>query len=140
METTKHKDPVCGMQIEATDAAGQSDYEGRTVYFCSSGCKEQFDADPAMYNTQEVESGGKVMNESKKTGLIVGLIAVVVLFLLFGFGAMSGSFADGGMMGGGQMMGDGSFGRGGYGWMWIPTVLTLATGIFLGWLLFAKKA
>ncbi len=26
----KQKDPVCGMQIEVEDAAGQSDYEGRT--------------------------------------------------------------------------------------------------------------
>ena len=26
----KQTDPVCGMQIEKADAAGQADYEGRT--------------------------------------------------------------------------------------------------------------
>jgi YHS domain-containing protein len=45
----KQTDPVCGMQIEKTDAAGQSDYEGRTFYFCSSACKEQFDANPTRF-------------------------------------------------------------------------------------------
>ena len=49
MDTTTHKDPVCGMQIEEADAAGQSDFEGRTFYFCSSACKEQFDADPGRF-------------------------------------------------------------------------------------------
>ena len=47
----KQKDPVCGMQIEEGDAAGESQYEGRTYYFCSPGCKEQFDADPTRFIT-----------------------------------------------------------------------------------------
>lgn len=55
MDTTKHKDPVCGMQIEAADAAGQSEYEGQTIYFCSSGCKERFDANPTGFSKPEVE-------------------------------------------------------------------------------------
>lgn len=50
--TENRVDPVCGMQIEIRDAAGQSDYEGRTYYFCSSSCKEQFDANPAQFNTK----------------------------------------------------------------------------------------
>ncbi len=81
------------------------------------------------------------MNGSNKTGLTVAFVAVVVLFLIFGFGTMSGSFMGSGNTGGG-MMGGGSMwqgGFGGYGWMWIPTVITLGFGIFLGWLLFAKK-
>ena len=45
----KQTDPVCGMQIEKADAAGQADYEGRTYYFCSSACKEQFDANPTRF-------------------------------------------------------------------------------------------
>ena len=52
MNTTTHKDPVCGMQIEGADAAGQSDYERRTFYFCSSACKEQFDANPAQFTNE----------------------------------------------------------------------------------------
>ena len=49
-------DPVCGMQIEKADAAGQSEFEGRTYYFCSSGCKEQFDADPARFTSEQSEN------------------------------------------------------------------------------------
>lgn len=45
----KQTDPVCGMQIEEKDAAGQSDYKGQTFYFCSDRCKEQFDADPTRF-------------------------------------------------------------------------------------------
>jgi len=43
------KDPVCGMEIEAGEAAATSDYEGVTYYFCAVGCKQSFDADPARY-------------------------------------------------------------------------------------------
>lgn len=56
MDTTTHTDPVCGMPIEEADAAGQSEYEGQTIYFCSSACKEKFDANPAQFNTQEAKS------------------------------------------------------------------------------------
>ena len=56
MDTKPHKDPVCGMQIEEANAAGQSEYEGQTIYFCSSACKEKFDANPAQFNTQEAKS------------------------------------------------------------------------------------
>ena len=43
------KDPVCGMEIDEKAAAGKSEYEGKTYYFCSSGCKKTFDANPAKY-------------------------------------------------------------------------------------------
>ncbi|HJT70279.1 MAG TPA: YHS domain-containing protein [Terriglobales bacterium] len=43
------KDPVCGMQVDPQNAAGQSEYEGKTYYFCSAGCKKKFDANPAQY-------------------------------------------------------------------------------------------
>ena len=39
------KDPVCGMQVEP-EAAGKSEYQGKTVYFCSEGCKRRFDEKP----------------------------------------------------------------------------------------------
>jgi Cu+-exporting ATPase len=42
-------DPVCGMTIDPSKAAGTSQYEGKTVYFCSGGCKKRFDADPASF-------------------------------------------------------------------------------------------
>lgn len=44
-----HKDPICGMQVEESEAAGQSEHEGRTYYFCSTSCKEKFDEIPEAY-------------------------------------------------------------------------------------------
>ena len=38
-------DPVCHMDINITTAAGRSDYDGKTYYFCSMGCKRDFDTD-----------------------------------------------------------------------------------------------
>ncbi len=43
------KDPVCGMEIDAATAAGSSEYEGVTYYFCAEGCKTAFDAEPSKY-------------------------------------------------------------------------------------------
>ncbi|HEY5912986.1 MAG TPA: efflux RND transporter periplasmic adaptor subunit [Verrucomicrobiae bacterium] len=43
-------DPVCGMAVDesaARAAKRSSDYQGKTYYFCSDGCKKKFDADPA---------------------------------------------------------------------------------------------
>ena len=39
-------DPVCHMDIDIKEAAGRSDYNGLTFYFCSPGCKQDFDGDP----------------------------------------------------------------------------------------------
>jgi Cu+-exporting ATPase len=43
------KDPVCGMAVNVDKAAGTSTYDGKTFYFCSPGCKQKFDANPAGY-------------------------------------------------------------------------------------------
>ena len=43
------KDVVCGMNVEPAKAAGKSEYQGQTYYFCSLGCKKKFDANPAQY-------------------------------------------------------------------------------------------
>jgi P-type Cu+ transporter len=48
MTTTVH-DPVCGMDIDPATAAGTSEYNGQTYYFCSPGCKKAFDKDPEKY-------------------------------------------------------------------------------------------
>jgi Cu+-exporting ATPase len=42
-------DPVCGMQVDEQNAAGQSQHQGRTYYFCSQGCKTTFDQNPDQY-------------------------------------------------------------------------------------------
>jgi Cu+-exporting ATPase len=43
------KDVVCGMQVDPTKAAGSSEYDGKTYYFCSKACKIKFDAHPAQH-------------------------------------------------------------------------------------------
>jgi Cu+-exporting ATPase len=43
------KDPVCGMQIDPKNAAGTSEYNGKTYYFCSEHCKKKFELDPAYF-------------------------------------------------------------------------------------------
>jgi Cu+-exporting ATPase len=43
------KDIVCGMQIDPGKAAGKSEYQGKTYFFCSIGCKKKFDENPAQY-------------------------------------------------------------------------------------------
>lgn len=43
------KDPVCGMDVDPKTAAGKSDYQGQTYYFCSPGCKKAFDKEPGKY-------------------------------------------------------------------------------------------
>ncbi len=47
--TTAVKDPVCGMDIEAATAAGRTEYQGQTYYFCNANCKKKFDINPAQY-------------------------------------------------------------------------------------------
>ncbi len=43
------KDVVCGMQIDPNEAAGKSEYQGQTYYFCAPGCKRKFDANPQQF-------------------------------------------------------------------------------------------
>jgi YHS domain-containing protein len=43
------KDPVCGMQVDPQKAAGKSEHQGNTYYFCSPVCKKKFDAAPEQY-------------------------------------------------------------------------------------------
>ena len=43
------KDPVCGMEVSEQSAAGQSEYHGKTYYFCGPACKVTFDKNPEKY-------------------------------------------------------------------------------------------
>jgi Cu+-exporting ATPase len=39
----QHIDPICGMTVDPARAAGTSQRDGVTYYFCSKGCKAKFD-------------------------------------------------------------------------------------------------
>lgn len=43
------RDPVCNMEIDEQSAAGRSQYEGETYYFCTQSCKDEFDRNPQQY-------------------------------------------------------------------------------------------
>jgi Cu+-exporting ATPase len=43
------RDVICGMQVDPAKAAGTTEHEGRTYYFCSKGCLQRFQADPRKY-------------------------------------------------------------------------------------------
>ena len=44
-------DPVCGMTVDVADARYRTVHAGRTYYFCSAGCLESFESEPAKYLT-----------------------------------------------------------------------------------------
>jgi Cu+-exporting ATPase len=43
------KDPVCGRTVNEIEAAGHTDWNGQTYYFCSTECQERFEQDPALF-------------------------------------------------------------------------------------------
>ncbi len=46
---TTVRDPVCGMEIESSDAVAKRTVDGIAYYFCSDRCVATFDAEPARY-------------------------------------------------------------------------------------------
>lgn len=66
------KDPVCGMDVKESEAAGTSVYRGKMYYFCAPGCKKKFDEHPEVYikseegETEDDEEGESSAEESIK--------------------------------------------------------------------------
>jgi len=58
-EWGKTTDPVCGMQIDISDAAAMSTHKGWLFYFCNSACKEKFDADPEKYLKSDTDGADR---------------------------------------------------------------------------------
>ena len=60
-ETSKEKDPICGMAVSPEKAAGKFDHQGKTYYFCSTRCAERFAEEPdkflATHGTAGMEHG-----------------------------------------------------------------------------------
>ncbi len=42
-------DPVCGMTVDTAEASNTAMHEERTYFFCCSGCREQFVAEPGRF-------------------------------------------------------------------------------------------
>lgn len=45
----KVKDPVCGMMVDPVSTPHTTTHMGRAFFFCSTKCKEKFEADPHRY-------------------------------------------------------------------------------------------
>jgi Cu+-exporting ATPase len=60
MATTKTivTDPVCGMKVDPQTAAGQAERDGQTYYFCSTACKERFEAETFEARAPKEARGG----------------------------------------------------------------------------------
>src|SRR5690348_11907350 len=43
------RDMVCNMNVDPANARASAEHDGKTYYFCSSGCASKFKADPKMY-------------------------------------------------------------------------------------------
>jgi len=43
------KDPVCGMMVDEGRVRLMSEHDGRVFFFCSQGCKDDFDRDPHKF-------------------------------------------------------------------------------------------
>ena len=51
-------DPVCGMQVDPSTSP-HSEYQGKPYYFCSPGCKQEFDSNPARDAKPEASADPK---------------------------------------------------------------------------------
>lgn len=45
----KVKDLVCGMMVDPKETPYHSVYQHKHYYFCSEGCKKQFEEDPTQF-------------------------------------------------------------------------------------------
>jgi len=50
------KDPICGMSVDESKAAGTAEYNGKTYYFCCTGCREKFEKEPQKYEAPSASS------------------------------------------------------------------------------------
>jgi putative ABC transport system ATP-binding protein len=44
-------DPVCGMSVDREHAPARTDYDGRVLYFCARGCRDEFLIAPEKFLT-----------------------------------------------------------------------------------------
>ena len=49
------KDPVCGMTVQS-DSPHHATWEGHEYFFCSAGCRQKFEAEPAKYVSAPVQA------------------------------------------------------------------------------------
>ncbi|BAL80316.1 YHS domain-containing protein [Caldisericum exile] len=63
----KHIDPVCGMIVKEETAKVTFEYNGKTYYFCSDFCFEEFKKNPEKYLKEGPDKNA--MNKMEKQGM-----------------------------------------------------------------------
>lgn len=53
-------DPVCGMQLDSSQAAAQTVYQGKAYYFCSTECRRLFEETPQDYVSDQDRQASSV--------------------------------------------------------------------------------
>jgi uncharacterized protein len=66
------RDPVCGMSVDSATATEHAMHAGSTFYFCSAGCRSQFEHDPVRYVIAPI-SGGRMERPNKAIDLVCGM-------------------------------------------------------------------
>jgi Cu+-exporting ATPase len=61
------RDPVCGMSVDPTKAAGKVEHAGKSYYFCAPGCAKRFQQAPEKYLQRDLQSA---KNVSALSGLV----------------------------------------------------------------------
>ncbi len=51
-------DPVCGMEVDTESAQHTAEHKGTTYYFCSRGCKLDFEEDPERFLDESYAPAG----------------------------------------------------------------------------------
>jgi copper/silver-translocating P-type ATPase len=66
LQSTKARDPVCGMMVDPDHSAASAEYQGKTYHFCSKGCGAKFQADPEKYLHPQAKP--EAMDEPQASG------------------------------------------------------------------------
>ncbi len=64
------EDLVCGMTVDADTTPHHAEYQGRTYYFCSAGCRTKFIADPQRYLGSEPKAPEPMLPEPMPKGTV----------------------------------------------------------------------
>jgi xanthine dehydrogenase accessory factor len=62
-------DPVCGMAVDANESTYESEYEGKSIYFCCAGCKQTFDREPEKFLRRSSGVAEEGIGEEGVTGV-----------------------------------------------------------------------
>lgn len=54
------RDVVCGMMVDTDSAPARASYQGKTYYFCTPECRDQFESNPSRYTSRSEPANSRV--------------------------------------------------------------------------------